>query len=135
MLWSFEVNQSFHRLNQFAKKLRFLNELFQLWRFLVFPSGFTDEIDSQFFFTQTTQALKKIEKNQISYILNHFAKKIKFFKKAIRAFKLWPFWIHFLGWSDLPKIQFFLASYLIFENLIDFTSFSRLKWFEKTLCF
>ena len=68
---SFEVLtliNSFQRLNQFAKKLRFLNKLFQLWRFSVFPSGFIDEIDSRFFFfTQTTQALKKLRK--INFLL------------------------------------------------------------------
>ena len=46
---------SFQRLNQFAKRLRFLNKLFQLWSFSFFPSCFIDEIRSRFVFMPATQ--------------------------------------------------------------------------------
>ena len=96
---------SFHRLNQFEKKLRFLDKLFQLWRFSFFPSCFIDEIGSRVCFHASYFSLKKVEKIYFfMYLSGH--KKLYFFRKTTRALKLWTNWIHFLDWNDSPNNQF-----------------------------
>ena len=67
-IWIFQANSaltltnSLHRLGQFVKKLRFLDKLFQLWRFSFFPSCFIDEIGSRVCFHARYLSLKKVEK-------------------------------------------------------------------------
>ena len=86
---SFEVLKlinSFHRQNQFAKKLRFLNKLFQLWRLSFFPSCFIEEIGSRIFFHARYLSLKQLKKNQLSYVLSRFAKNINYLRELSELF-------------------------------------------------
>ena len=101
-----KVINSFHRLNQFARRLRFLNKHFQQWRFCIFPSCFIDEIGFRFFFSQATQASKN-----------------------------WDYSNLLIYWIGSRKYWDLQASYSSKKFINYFNSFSRMNWFEKALRF
>ena len=99
-LWSFfEVEKSFKVL-----KLRFLNKLFQLWRFSIFPSCFLDEI---FKFQVSYLSYEVLNLINSIHRLDQFAKRIEFFKQANWALKMTNS-IHSL--NRFEKIWVFQAS-------------------------
>ena len=94
-IWALKLKliNSFHRLNQFARRLMFLNKHIQPWRFCIFPSCFIAEIGSRFFFLASYSSFKKMRLFKFTYILNWLTKILRSLSKLFEQgiYKLFQF--------------------------------------------
>ena len=74
-LWSFEVNQFISSTESVCEKIEVFDQAISAVKIFSFSKWLHRRNWFSIFFHANYASFKKIEKNQISYILNHFAKK------------------------------------------------------------